>query len=284
MRHFAFQKPDLDTVLTAWILGFRPEDKLILASNANNREMLSDQSIICIECGGSGQVDMGNFDHHDMRFKLPCACVQAYSWKGISDLVLYRLVKYVQAVDEGIRHCHLGRSVSDIHFSGIYSGMLLTHSNSLFSQFYRGIDLFQFAYQNRIDPWNPQSNIPEWENYIQAKKKQYRQLKRYASHAIVLKTISGIRFGYLKAPIPGIHALLRRLGCKISIAQGLNQYNNRYYTSISSHNLNMTVLLPALLKKERGWGGPDHGRIISSPKSGTTLSEKDIINMVRVYF
>jgi len=276
---FAFQKPDMDTVLTAVLLGFDNADQLLEFSPEISNDLLARPDIFCIECGGSGQVDLRNFDHHDTRYSLPPACVQAYICQKHSDTNLFQLVKYVQWVDEGRRfpksHCQEG-----IYLSSVYSGMLLMYKGSKLEQFYHGARLFNLVIEKKIDPWKPVPEISEWLPYFHHKKFQKQQLEKFASDVNYYQTNSGLTAGYLCANIPGIHALLRRLGCIISIAAGLAKHNDLLYTTISSNQLSMLKLLPELSRREKGWGGPCHGNIIASPQKGTRLSERDLATLV----
>ena len=280
---FAFQKPDMDTVLSAVILGFDSADPLIECSPEASKELLARPEVYCIECGGSGQVDLRNFDHHDTHALLPPACVQAYSFKGCSNTYLLQLVKYVQWVDEGRRfskyHCQEG-----LYLSNVYSGMLLMYESSILEQFYHGVQLFKHVIEKKIDPWKPVPKISEWSPYFHHKNLQRQQLEKYASQINYYQTNSGLTAGYLCANLPGTHALLRRSGCTLSIAAGLSKQNDLLYTTISSNQLSMLKLLPEISRIEKGWGGPCHGNIIASPKKGTCLSERDLVTLVCNFF
>jgi len=279
---FVFKKPDMDTVLAAMILGFNEsKDDLILTNSEIQAEVLADKEIFCIECGGSGQLNLKNFDHHDPFIVLPCACVQAYLWKKNLNNVVYNLVKYVQYVDEGLKKQYKHNNESEISLSGIYSGMRLKYKKSLIMQFNKGIELFKTICQKQINPWKPLPKLYEWNDYITLKKIQLKVLDNYLRQAEFFYTFSGIKFGFLTAPTPGIHGLLRRAGCSISIASGLYSYNNNMYYSISSDDLNISYILSDLLILEKGWGGPSNGRIIASPQHGSLLPKQKIINIVK---
>jgi hypothetical protein len=77
-RRVVIQKVDLDTALTAFILGVSEKDEIVVVRDKASPEDLADPEVICIECGGSGEVEKGNFDHHDTDQELPPACVQAF--------------------------------------------------------------------------------------------------------------------------------------------------------------------------------------------------------------
>ncbi|HID54984.1 TPA: hypothetical protein EYP37_00525, partial [Candidatus Poribacteria bacterium] len=90
-RKVVIQKVDLDTALTAFILGVSEEDDITPVRDKASADDLLNPNVICIECGGSGQVELSNFDHHDTDEELPPACVQAYKLRG-DDEHLNRLV------------------------------------------------------------------------------------------------------------------------------------------------------------------------------------------------
>jgi len=76
------QQADLDTSLTALILGVSPDDEVVAVQAKAAPEDLAHRDVLCIECGGSGQTDLNNFDHHDSAVSLPPACRQAFAITG----------------------------------------------------------------------------------------------------------------------------------------------------------------------------------------------------------
>jgi len=80
------QKVDLDTCLTALILGVDPlADEVIVVKGEAGEEELSDPAVVCIEAGGSGRSDLNNFDHHDPDRYFEPACRQAWRRQGRAD-------------------------------------------------------------------------------------------------------------------------------------------------------------------------------------------------------
>lgn len=67
-------KPDLDICLTAHVLDVIESDILVCVQDRATSDDLADRSVHCIECGGSGEADLNNFDHHDPLLSLPPAC------------------------------------------------------------------------------------------------------------------------------------------------------------------------------------------------------------------
>lgn len=274
---YIFQKPDMDTVLAAFILGWEDTNDLICVQGDAPQSALNDRRIYCLECGGSGQTWLGNFDHHTPGRPLPPACVQAYHWMRRNDLALLSLVLYVAAVDTG---AHLpGRNKARLGLSNIFSGMRLVLISEM-DQFRAGIAIFKTILTKKIDPCMSMPFLAEWMTYMTAKEKQRDDLSAYRVNVVWFTTKAGMQGGFLECPLPGVHGLLRSLGCRVSIAAGL-KYQGRRVVSIAGDNLPVNGLLPVLNSIEPGWGGPSHGSIIGSPRSGTSLEEGTIIKIVR---
>lgn len=66
------RKPDLDTCLTALILGVEGSDEVILVSGDASEEDIMNPDVLSIEAGGSGLVHLNNFDLHDTKTTSPC--------------------------------------------------------------------------------------------------------------------------------------------------------------------------------------------------------------------
>ncbi|HOJ43443.1 MAG TPA: hypothetical protein PLW88_00945 [Syntrophorhabdaceae bacterium] len=120
------QKPDLDTCLTALILGISEKDEITTVEDKADEADINNPSVICIECGGTGLVELNNFDHHDPDRYFPPACIQAYESLNCSDVKLIRLVEYVSLVDD--------RPENTLHIlfpspSNIFSGMVLVEKD-----------------------------------------------------------------------------------------------------------------------------------------------------------
>ena len=121
--HVVIQQVDLDTCLTGVLLGLRGDEVLVVRRDgATSGRVGRRQESLCIEAGGSGQTDRGNFDHHDRGGSWPPACVQALqTLSGPVDQNIRRLVDHVAAVDLGIGR----RREPDgaLTLSGLFSGM-----------------------------------------------------------------------------------------------------------------------------------------------------------------
>ena len=277
-QRFILRKPDLDTVYTAFLLGCREEDEVLLVPGEAPPEPLADPKVFCIECGGSGQIEKGNFDHHNTPVSLPPACLQALHWREPDDPLLWDWAEYVAAVDVGKDP---GRPGPGWSLSQLFSGLRWCRRAPL-DQFWAGLQLCRTILAHRLAPGQPLPLLPEWEDYRQAKTRLAQELADFLPQAVFFTTRGGLAAGYLAAPVPGVHGLLRRCGCQISIAQGLPGSDGPIVT-IASRGLNLRPLLAILQELEPGWGGPAHGTIIAAPTTGSALTPAHLLNVVQEY-
>ncbi len=269
------RKPDLDTCLTALILGVGPTDVVAVRPAGASAEELADPGMLCIEAGGSGQTALGNFDHHDTGFYLPPACVQAWESVGGGTPGLERLVRYVAQVDEA-------RSDTAVPFpslSNIFSGMLIEEREPL-RQFCRGVSLLREFLELGLDPFAPVPGIPTWQPYVAAKERNQLLVEKALEGARYFETSGGLKAGYCESRAPGGLGALYAQGCSVVI-----MHNPLYgdppvckYT-IASHEISVVALLEALNVCESGWGG--RATIIGSPPAGSVLTPDEIIALVR---
>ncbi len=133
------RKADLDTCLTAHILGVREGNEVFVAPGGAAPGELADPEILCIEAGGSGTPQLGNFDHHDPQRHLKPACRQAYDHLHLDNAKLSRLVDYVCLVDEDPSG---HPPVPFPSLSNIFSGMMLIEKDPL-RRFWKGVGLLR---------------------------------------------------------------------------------------------------------------------------------------------
>ena len=282
-RKVVIQKVDLDTALTAFILGVSEEDDITPVRDKASADDLLNPNVICIECGGSGQVELSNFDHHDTDEELPPACVQAYKLYG-DDEHLNRLVEYVSTVD--IRGPELVSRCSDSAkafptLSDLFSGMLLITPDPK-DQLLRGIEILRRVMREEIDPFGVMPEDEEWGKYIEAKRRNKEEIKRALDETLFFRTKGGLKAGFIKSNVIGVLGALYRMGCKITIA-----YSPAFgdppvpkYT-IAGDGIRVDTLLKVLNEIDPGWGGPAHGTIIGSPRKGSKLSPQEVIDIVK---
>lgn len=288
IKRVVIQKVDLDTALTAFLLGVSERDEIIVVRDKASAEDLANPNVICIECGGSGRTDLNNFDHHNTDRPLPPACVQAYRLRfGSRDNeVLGRLVEYVSALDT--RGPDLLKQQSRLlegafpTLSDIFSGMLLLIKDPK-GQLLKGIEICQIVLQEELDPFGLMPELPEWEEYIEAKRRNDEAIGQAIESARFFETKSGLRAGLVETDVIGALGALYSLGCQIAIAYSPKFGNPPVpkYT-IAGNGVRLDGLLPILSDKEAGWGGPAHGTILGSPReTGSQLMPEQIIEVVR---
>jgi hypothetical protein len=286
-RKVVIQKVDLDTALTAFILGVSEKDEIVVVRDKASPEDLADPEVICIECGGSGQTHLGNFDHHDTAEPLPPACLQAHRLRfGPKDNeLLERLVDYVSLLDtqgpEALKaHSKLPEGAFPT-LSDVFSGMLLITKDPK-EQLVRGIQICEAVVKQGIEPWGLMPELPQWEGYLEAKRQNNEAIRKAIANAQFFETKSGLRAGFVETEVIGALGALYGRGCQIAIA-----YSPRFgnppvpkYT-IAGNGVRVDSLLQLLNEREAGWGGPAHGTIIGSPRVGSKLKPHEVKAIVQ---
>lgn len=278
LRRFYLRKPDLDTVFTAFTLEWQEGDKVHLVAETAPAAALADPEIFCLECGGAGEVALGNFDHHNTPLSLPPACLQALHWREPDDPLLWDWGEYVAAVDLGRGR---GNGLSGWTLSQLYSGLRLTVPDPV-AQLTAGVQLLRTILKLRLTPQEPLPLLPAWEPYRQAKRDLWERLAALLPQAVYFETKAGRRGGLLAAPYPGVHGLLRRQGCDITVALGLPANGGRHLT-IASQGVDLRPLLQQLQRLEPGWGGPAHSTILAAPTAGSALDPTRLLNLIQEY-
>lgn len=274
------QQVDMDTALTAFLLGVSPQDNIVTTKNDALVEDLSDPKVLCIEAGGSGQVELNNFDHHNTTDVLPPACYQALKARGKdTSLLLGKLAEYVSAMDQRATNV-LGQSPGFPTLSDIFSGMRLSIKDPV-EQLRAGISIFNIIVEEQIDPFGLMPEKGVWQSWLITKKEQKEALAKISSEAEIFTSKNGIKIGYLQTSLVGVHGLLYQLGCQVVIAYSPNFGEPpiaKY--SIGGNNIKVDNLLPSISELESSWGGPAHGTIIASPRTGSRLTPEQIKNIV----
>jgi hypothetical protein len=270
-----FQKADMDTCLTALIMGVDAADDIIFIRGNAPKSALEDPSILCIECGGGGGMALKNLDHHVPDAKYPPACLQALRFKPIHHAPIVRLAEYVGLVDEGR---HIDDPIPFPSLSAIFSGMLLTEHEPL-RQFNKGIELFKEFLNQGFDPFQTLPDLPRWRAYRVAKAKNLRKNKGILAKSIFFKTDSGKTLGFVETDAFGGRGRLYAAGCDIVImfhpafgTPPLSKY------TIASNVTDVIRLKPHFDQVERGWGG--RSAIIGSPRRGTSLTRRQVLEIV----
>ncbi|MCX7634937.1 MAG: hypothetical protein N2Z74_04250 [Syntrophales bacterium] len=270
------RKPDLDTCLTALILGVGEQDEIVIAPEGATAAELADPTVLCLEAGGSGTPEWGNFDHHDPGKSHPPACRQAYEHLKLTDAALERLVAYVSMVDEN----PTGHPpISFPSLSNLFSGMMLVEIDPQ-RCFRRGLELLKEVWKDGIDPFAPMPDRPHWRCWREAKKANRRKMKMLRDQVYVFTTRRGKSAGFLTSGVIGGVGLIYSRGCDIAVlyhpAFGLPPVPK--YT-IGGKNVAVSPLLDPLNTLEAGWGGRE--TIIGSPATGSRLAPETVIALIK---
>lgn len=272
------QKPDLDTCLTALILGVSERDDIAVVMGQTSESDLNDPDVYCIEAGGSGQVHLNNFDHHDPEHYNPPACRQAFVARGPADAGRSRLVDYVCMVDERLS------DLPHIPFpslSSIFSGMLFFETSTL-RQFHCGVALLKRVLEDDVDPFGKMPELEEWRNYLAAKEENNKKLGAVLNSAIFFQSRSGKTIALGESDVIGDFDALYRQGCAVVVLLN-NAFGEKALRkfAISSKTIKVkSLLLKHLDHMESGWGG--HETIICSPlDKSSKLSKEQIIELIK---
>lgn len=279
---FAIIKPDLDTCLTAYLLGCSGKDHVLFLNDTASCELLNAPDIFCIEAGGSGDLKSGNFDHHDPARYHPPACRQAYGFNGIYEPLLNRLVEYVCMIDDGPLHT----IVPVPSLATVFSGMCLCTAE-IPLRFRHGLDMIATIHRNRLEPFNPLPKYPQWRKWIDAKTENRRNLSQILQKVQIYVTSGGFRLAYLPMPEDGIRVYggvgaLYSLGCEYAMIYDplFGSPPSRKFT-IASNCAKVCGVIQELTRLEPGWGGRE--KIIGSPRTGSNLSEQTVLETVLQY-
>lgn len=269
------QKPDLDTCLTALILGVCNTYEVLVSRSEACRDDIDNPAVLCVEAGGSGLVHLNNFDHHDTGKYFPPACRQAYDHKGLSDAKLERLVEYVCMVDERPQQ---PPKIGFPSLSNIFSGMLLLEKDAV-TQFFRGIGILKKVLDDNLDPFSTMPDIEEWRPYVEAKNENIRGVAKTLAEAEYFTSNSGLKVGFVQSDFIGGIGALYMQGCDVVI-----MYNPAFgepptpkYT-VAGNSTNVGSLVASFDKLEKGWGGRE--TIIGSPRGGTRLGKEEVLSIV----
>lgn len=284
------QQVDMDTCLAAFVLGVSNQDQIEMVQGGAAPEDLADPSVLCIEAGGSGQVHLNNFDHHDTPLPLPPACRQALTAAGRIDPAICRLVDYAAVLDTAGPSA-LPRSPEPGFptLSSVFSGMRFFLERDPKEQLRAGLAILGTVVEQGIDPFGLIPERPEWGAFLQAKRRERDAIEWVKAEAEIFSARSGRRVGFLQTDVKEAPGALYGLGCEIAVA-----YSPRFtppsggapickYTIAGNNGIRVDHLLPHLNALDPGWGGPAHGTIIGSPRRGTPLSPEAVKRIVADY-
>jgi len=276
------QEGAMDTCLTGLILGAAAVKDVTVRPVGARLDELADPAVLCIEAGGSGDVTARNFDHHEPGGPVEPACVQAAQFASVTESSWLRLVDYVSKVDTGFVPDAPPPAFPTL--SNVFSGMLLAEAD-VETRFRAGMALLNDIIVRDIDPFETIPVIDEWDTYVNAKKLAMAGLFGDVARARLFTTARGRRAGFLVSEHPGALGALYEKGCDYGIAMSERfQVNDhatiRKFTIGSTKGGKVDLLLPVLNALDPGWGGPSHGTIIGSPRTGTLLSADEVCALV----
>lgn len=281
------QQVDLDTCLTALVMGVSTGDRIVVVRGRADEVDLADSQTLCIEAGGAGRVTERNFDHHDPGGPTEPACLQALKASGQANPALVALVDYVAAHDLGTSDHTLGARRDDVlNLAALFSGMRLGVADPA-AQLLAGLSILRAIVDERIDPAGPMPDRPEWRAYARAKRAMWRALDTVRERAEIFTTARGTRAGFLETDAVGAIGELYATDCEIAIAYSPRFLAAQGLPEIAKHTIGgrdgcrVDGLLALLNALEPGWGGPSHGTIVASPRAGSQLAPDRVKEVVR---
>lgn len=285
-RKIVIQKVDLDTALTALLLGVSKSDEIVVVRDKATNEDLANPDVICVECGSSGQVDSSNFDHHDTDQQLPSACIQAlHTCDDQNDDLLKCLAEYVAILDiegpEGLKARSKLPKDAFPTLSDVFSEMLLVTREAK-EQLLNGMAILKTVLEQQLDPFDLMPKLPGWCDHLEAKRKNNEAIRFAVEGAKLFETKGGLKAGLVETTVIGALGELYKLGCVVAIAYSPKFGNPPApkYT-VAGNGVRVDSLLLILNEQELGWGGPVHGTIIGSPRTGSKLKPEEMIAVVR---
>lgn len=282
-RSVLFGKVDLDTLVTALIMGVNPIEQTFrcLRGSASAQD-LNDPEALCVEVGGSGQVANNNFDHHRREgegesMSNLSACAQALER-------LARIVRYVDEIDTGKRLAHEGNFPS---LCQLIAGMLLSVKDPE-EQMEKGLAILREVLHSGIDPYASMEPILDaidgGREYAEVKRRHDQEFEKVAAEAKWFTAKSGHKVAVVETAWFGAPGALYGKGAEIVVC--LNPAFERggaiyRKLTLAGHGLSIVPALEKLIELESGWGGPAHGTICGSPEGrDSTLSLETVLEIV----
>lgn len=279
LKEVLFGKVDLDTILTALVMGVNPiEQAFVAIAGSASAVQLADPSILCIEVGGSGRVDKNNFDHH-----LPGQTSLSAAAQSLERMA--RIIRYVDDLDCGRMDKTVLNKAGFPTLAQLISGMLLVVKSPK-KQMEQGLIVLREVLHSGIDPYGCMEpildSIPHARWWAAQKKLHERDLDKVYTDAQWFTTASGCKLAVIETELIGIPGTLYGKGADLVIA-----FNPKFEVkgkcirkfSVCGNEIKVNSILEKI--EETGWGGPQHGTFVGSPtdkSSNLTIEEvKDLV-------
>jgi len=287
-------KVDLDIIGALWLLAFRFDvkaDAIEFVFGDAKAEDLSDPTVVCIECGGSGRVDLMNFDHHGEGSEgLVSATWQAYDkYKpvGVYTEDTQRIVKYIDTMDrfgpDEIRKYSIGEPP---FLSDIISGIFLVNPKDNAKKVEEGILFLDDISRSGIDPFGSMKLlVDENEHYVQfvdAHAENKRQVQKVVEKATWGKTKSGLIIASVESGFFGTIGALYENGAQVVVAVNPNFQGIRKFTVAGNKGISVAPAADDISKVESGWGGPPSGTIIGSNQKKDSELDLELVTRIVV--
>ncbi len=289
------EKVDLDAILALYIMGIRPWYDIRVVSGSATGAELADSRVLCIEVGGSGRVEEGNFDHHGSSGVVECASRQAWCiWQKEQEQrarILNGLVDYVGLLDEGHRRAESGQ-VAFPSLTQLFSGMLLSVRKPE-EQIQQGLLLIDAAVRVGLNPFLESGSklfevLDSARLWAATKRAHEKNGEAILANATWLTSREGRRVAVIETTWFGAPGALQGAGADLVIALNPRHCVNvadyfRKFTVAAHREAGISVLpaLPELNQLELGWDGPGHGTIIGSPRGKSScLSMSQVVAVV----
>ncbi|MFH1210567.1 MAG: hypothetical protein V1645_01495 [archaeon] len=291
-------KVDMDTTGVGFLLNVKRSDFVKVVQENADDAYLKNPEILCIECGGSGQGRLLNFDHHDPLGPQDSATKQAYNRLTSSNVpmnpwytevmhkyseekmkqfnfIVRRLVDYINHFEtKGFQSLpNYGRLKFPL-LSDVFSGMLLL-TNEPLEQFHTGIDIFWKIVDTLQDSYFTIDGFPA---YAAAKAEQNQKVLKAVKSAGWTRTKSGLKLAFLQSELYGVVGSLYGVGADVVVVFNPN-FNGVPKFTVAGREKKVTDALDELNSLEKGWGGPTSETIIGS-KSGTKLDLMKVVEIV----
>lgn len=307
------EKIDLDTVGSFFlhrIAGRVNEGAEIVAKRGQADQVeLSDPAVLCIECGGSGDIAGGNFDHHA---------------EGIEESAVRQTLKTLPKEKLTLELIHLTNLIEEFDLNGgerffakyprpefpgitdLMAGINLVHARDPKMALLEGEKLLKEIVDQKI---NPYGQIDGFDKYAAAKKTNDQNIEKVRQEVDFFVSESGrINIGWLKTEYFGAPQIVYQEGAKkfgkealVAVvahnpAFGPNKNENKFTVGLNltpqeakEKSLSLKELAEKLnaidgavnLAEQKSWGGPATGTIIGSPKGGSAMTMEEVLEIFK---